>query len=175
VSDTVCDMLSSIFVTCLVVAVVLVLGSSPGGSMRPLSCSSPGWRWPRPRVYWLIDSAARQGRRAGMSNVPRRTDRGLSRRRRRCSPSSCPRRWRPRFEPGQETRAARSLPWSPKRSPNSWRGAAVGLGAGERAGGRDRVRVRPPRGHRCVGGLHHPRAPATGPHQPGRSGRKSPT
>lgn len=43
--------------------------------------------------------------------------------------------------------------------------------AGERAGGRDRVRLRPPRGHGCVSGLLHSGATAAGSHRAGRSGR----
>jgi hypothetical protein len=50
--------------------------------------------------------------------------------------------------------------------------AAEGSGAGERPGGRDRVRLRPPRGHGFVSGLRHPRTATTGP-PGGRPGRKS--
>ena len=49
-------------------------------------------------------------------------------------------------------------------------GATESAHAGERPGGRDRVRLRPPRGHGSVGGLRHSRASAAGPDRV-RSGR----
>ena len=111
VPRVVSDMTSSIFLSCLLLGVVLMLGSTPGGSTRPRSCSRPGWRWPRPRGCWRIGSAVRRGRRGGMSSAPRRTGRQRSRRPRRCSPCGCRLRWRPGCGSGLGSRGARSPPW----------------------------------------------------------------
>src|SRR4051812_12205131 len=50
----------------------------------------------------------------------------------------------------------RSPPWSRRRWRSSWRGLAESTRDGERAGGRDRVRLRSPAGRGTVGGLPHP-------------------
>src|SRR5512133_1918515 len=65
---------------------------------------------------------------------------------------------------------SRSPPWWPGRCRSSSNGAVDSVDASERPAGRDRVRVRPPRGHGLVGGLRHSCAPAAGPQRAVRPG-----
>ena len=91
------------------------------------------------------------------------------RRRTRCSRSSCRRRWSARV---REQAAASGGTISALVAAGVGRVPGDGATrraacAGERAGGRGRVRLRPPRGHGFVGGLRHSRAAAAGPRASG--------
>jgi len=94
--------------------------------------------------------------------------------RRRCSRSRC----RPVLRSGCGSmpgcRGGRSPLWWPRRWRSFSRAAAGTIPAGERAGSRSGIRVRPPRGRGIVGGLqdHGPRR--AGPQHAGRSGRTVP-
>jgi len=147
-------MLSSTLVTCLV-AVGPVLMCSPSGSTRQRTC------WPqmcRPRMppgSWRAGSAARLGRRIATCSAPAGPGMCRCRLRRRCSPSSC--RCRSSHGCGRmrPPRAGRCRRWSGRRWRSSWHELIEMIHAGERAGGRDRVRLRSPAGRGIVGGLSH--------------------
>jgi len=148
------DMSGSMFVAWLVV-VGLVARSTRRGSTRRSSWWRPGPRQLQRLVRWPTASGARRVRPAGMSSVPRSQVRCRRRRRRRCSPSRCRCRWRGGCEPTPPRPGGPSPRWSPRR----WRsscGVVESVPAGERAGGRQRVRLRPSRGGGAVGGLPHP-------------------
>jgi hypothetical protein len=125
VSLTMCDIVSSMFMACLVV-IVLAGVSTPSGSTRPLSWRRPACRRRRPRVCWPGGSGARRGRLAGM-RTPRRGRAGSrSPRQPRCSRSSCRCGWRSRSASMPECRGARSPPWWHRRWRSSCRGVLPG-------------------------------------------------
>ena len=106
---------------------------------------------------WPAGSAARRGRRTATCERAApvracggaRPGRGVHRQ----AAGAARRRGCGRMPP---RRAARSPRWSRRRWRSSWRGRIESARAGERAGGRDRVRLRPPAGRGTVGGLPHP-------------------
>jgi hypothetical protein len=110
-SRTNCDMLSSIFMTWLVAVAVLMPASTPSGSTRLPSCWPLVLGSPRPQISLPSGSAARRGRGGAMPSAPPRVGRWRLRSRRRCSPSSCPRRWRRESASGPRHPGARSPPW----------------------------------------------------------------
>src|SRR5664279_3984220 len=167
------DMSSSMFVTCLVVGLpaVLVVMSSPSGSTPLLICSLTQCQRLRLRGCWPVGSAARRARRTAMCSAPVCLVTSRFRRRLRCSPSSWRARSSLRSAPMPLRRAARCPPWSRRRWRSSWPGRIVSVRAGDRAGGRDRVRLRSPAGRGIVGGLPHP-CPATTLAQRARCVRK---
>ena len=153
-------MSSSMLVTCLLVglpvALALVVTCSPSGSTPPRTCWTRGCRQPTPRESWPAGSAVRPGRRTATCSAPAGPDMLRCPPRPRCSPSSC----RCRSSRGSvrmpPRRGGRCPPWSRRRWRSSWRGRIESVPAGERAGGRDRVRLRSPAGRGIVGGLPHP-------------------
>jgi RNA-directed DNA polymerase len=173
VSRAKCDMSSSIFMSWLVV-VGLVVMSTPHGSTRPLSCwpTAPGWL--TRLASCRAGSGFRSGSPAGMSSGPRPVGRFGCRRRPRCSPSSCQYGWRSRCARTPRSRGAPSPRWSLRRWRSSCRGTAESVRAGERAGGRDRVRLRPSRPGGVVGGLPDPGSRTEAAHRRSRRGSESP-
>ena len=91
----------------------------------------------------------------------------------RCSRSSCRCGLRPPSASMPGLRGARSPLWWRRRWRSFCRAAAQSTRAGERPGGRDGIRLRPPRGHGFVGGLRHSRTAAAGPYLTGWPGRKA--
>jgi Reverse transcriptase (RNA-dependent DNA polymerase) len=154
------DMSSSMLVTCLLVGlpvtVALVVTCSPSGSTPPRTCWTRVCRQPTPRESWPAGSAVRPGRRTATCSAPAGPDMLRCPPRPRCSPSSC----RCRSSRGSvrmpPRRGGRCRRWSRRRWRSSWRGRTESIPAGERAGGRDRVRLRSPVGRGIVGGLPHP-------------------
>src|ERR1700677_5006630 len=154
------DMSSSMLVTCLLVGlpvtVALVVTCSPSGSTPPRTCWTRVCRQPTPRESWPAGSAVRPGRRTATCSAPAGPDMLRCPPRPRCSPSSC----RCRSSRGSvrmpPRRGGRCRRWSRRRWRSSWRGRTESIPAGERAGGRDRVRLRSPAGRGIVGGLPHP-------------------
>ena len=153
-------MLSSTLVTCLVVD-GLVLMCSPSGSTRQRTCWTQMCRPQMPLGSWLAGSAARPGRRIATWSAPPIPEISKGLLLRRCSLSSCRCRsshGSARMRPPQAGRCRR---WSGRRWRSSWHEHAEMIHAGERAGGRDRVRLRSPAGRGIVSGLPHlgPRTP----------------
>ena len=152
--------MGSIFTTCLtpglLLVVALVVTCSPSGSTQPPTCSMRACGRRRPRGSWPSGSAARRGRRTATCSAP--AGRGMCRCQLRpgCSPSSCRCRSSGVFVPMRARRGAPCPRWSRRRWRSSWPGLAESIRAGERAGGRDRVRLRSPAGRGAVGGLLHP-------------------
>jgi len=162
----------STFMAWLVV-VGLVAVSTPRGSTRPPSWLRPVSRWRRRRVSWRAGSGARNARPAGMSSAPPRAGRWRRRRRPRYSRSSCRCGWWHgcgRTPPG---RSGLSPRWSPRRWRSSCRGRADSAREGERAGGRDAVRLRSSRGGGIVGRLPHPGSRTAPSHWRGGRGSES--
>ena len=163
------DMSSSTLVTCLAV-VGLVPMCSLRVSTRRRTC------WPRryqprtPRGSLLPGSAARLGKRIATCSAPAGRATCRCRTRPRCSPSSCRCRSSRGSGPMQQPRVGRCRRWSGRRWRSSWREHIESVHAGERAGGRDRVRLRSPAGRGIVGGLPHPCPRTTLAQRPRRSG-----
>jgi Reverse transcriptase (RNA-dependent DNA polymerase) len=168
VSPTGRDMSGSMFMTWLVV--VLVASSSRSGSTRP-----PSWL-PRARLRgrrparWRRGLASPSVRPAGMWTGP--CGPGVPRclRRRWCSPSSSRWGWRRGCGYTPRPRVAPSPPWSRRLLRSSWRVPVESVRTGERPGGRDPVRLRPPGWGGIVGGLQHSRPRTAGPDRAGRRG-----
>ncbi len=153
-------MVSSTLVTCLMMGLLavaaLVVGCSPSGLTRLPTCSMKVWGRRRRPASWPSGSAVRHVRRTVMCSTP--TGRGMCRCRTRpgCLPSSCRYRSSSGFARMPAGRDAPCRAWSGRRWRSSWRGLAESIHAGERAGGRVRVCLRPPAGRGTVGGLLHP-------------------
>ena len=151
-------MLSSTLVTCRVVGllVALVVMCLLNGSTLPRTCWARGCRPRRRHESLPAGSVARHGKLTDTCSAPAGPGMCRCRIRPRCSPSSC--RCRSSGGSGRTPplRAARCRRWSRRRWRSSWRGRIESARAGERAGGRDRVRLRSPAGCGTVGGLPHP-------------------
>jgi hypothetical protein len=154
VSTMRCDMLSSTLVTCQV-AVGPVLMCSPSGSTRQRTSWTQTCRPQMPRGSWLAGSAARPGRRIATCSAPPGPGMCRCRLLRRCSPSSCRCRSSHRSGLMRPRQAGRCRRWSGRRWRSSWHEPIEMIHAGERVGGRDRVRFRSPAGRGIVGGLPH--------------------
>ena len=155
------------------VVVVRMVSSTPSGSTQPLNC------WTQECLQWSLcgswraDSPCRQDKPVDTSSTRQPMAGWRHRRPRRCSPSDCPPHWPARCERKRRLRAARSRRWSGRHWPSSCCLTAEGTLASERPSGRSPVRLRPQRGHGCVGGLRHSRTSASSPYRSGRPGRKS--
>ncbi len=172
-SRAVDDIMSSILMSWLGV-VALVARSTPRGSIRLPRWWQPAPRWLMRPVSWLASSGFRSVKPAGMSSVLPSGGRWRRRNRRRCSPSSCPRRWWRECAHTPPGPGGPSPRWSPRRWRSFCHETVGGVHAGEWAHGRERVRFRPTRSGGVVGRLSHsgPRAAAA----PGcrRRGSESP-
>jgi hypothetical protein len=165
------DMSGSTFMSWLVI-VALVVMSMRHGSTRPLRSLPTVSRSRTRRVSWRAGSGCRNGRLAGMSSA-RLAGRSRCRRLPRRSPSSCRSSWPPGCVSMPRSRDAPSPRWSLKRWRSSCPGDTGSVGAGERADGRDRVRLRPSRASGVVGGLPHPGSRTAGTYLCSRRGRQS--
>ena len=160
---------------------VWVTRSVLSGSTPLLSCwLRVSQRW-RLRAFWRqrFSVSARQARR--YVDRPRRRGRWRFPRPAWCSRSSC----RPRWRCGcarTPTSSGSTISAVVTRALTEFLQRAAGdAGRGERAGGRDGVRLRPPRGHGIVGGLRaylvpdeRPARPSCGAGQEGRPPRDQP-
>jgi len=169
-----CDMSSSTLVTWLRVdllaVVALVATSSRSGSMLLLICWMTASRRPMPQRGWPHGSVARCGRHTVTCSGPAVPGMSRCRTQLRCSPSSCRCRSSHESAGTPASRAGRCRRWSPKPWRSSWPGPAESPRDGERAGGRDRVRLRSPAGRGTVSGLPHPGPRTTVPQRAGWSG-----
>jgi len=158
VSPVMDDMNSSMLMTWLVRFLVVALGaaSSPSGSMLPWSWSRRTHRRRRPLGCWRRGSAARHVRRTDTCSGPSTRGEWRFPVRSLCLPSRCRRNWSRGFARTPQLRAARSPPWSPKPWRSSCRAVTESISDGDRAGGRNGVRLRPPAVRGIVGGLPHP-------------------
>ena len=150
--------------------VVWAIGDVRSGSTLLPCWSSPAWRPLMRFGCWPSGSRSPRVRRAGMWTKPSAAGGWRCRRQAWCSPSSCRPRWPLGCVSTLVRPGSRSPPWWPGRCRSSCNGDVDSVDAGERPAGRDRVRLRPPRGHGLVGGLRHSCARAAGPHRAVRPG-----
>ena len=153
-------MLSSTLVTCLValllVVPALVLMCWPSASTRRRTCSMTAWRRRMRRGSWPRGSAARRGRRTAMCSALVRNGHVAV-----PAPTGVftvklpvPLIARVRAHAAASGRTLSAV--VAQALEEFWRGLAESIRDGERAGGRDRVRLRSPAGRGSVGGLPHP-------------------
>ena len=168
------DMSSSMLVTCLGVARLgvpePVATSSLSGSMRPLTSWMRVWGRRRRFGCSRTGMAVRRVRRTVMCSGPASPATSTCRPRRWCSRSSCRGRWSAGSVLMRSPLGAPCRGWWPRRWRSSWRGRIESVRDDDRAGDRDRVRLRSPACRGTVGGLPHPCPRTTVPHGPSRSG-----
>ncbi len=155
-------------------AFAALAGANPlPASSGPRSCLALGCRWPRPRGCWLAGYAARRGRHGGMSSGPRAAGCGL---RAVGGGSAVVAEATTVFTVRLPATLAARVRQRARESGSTISGLVVQaltefLARGQRSPrrrcttgwSRDTVRVRPPRGHGCVGGPRHSRATTAGP------------